>query len=241
VIQGAPSDGQPGSLSAGAALRTTAVPCRTVASCRSTSRLCAFRSSPCCPPQRTWLRWRSNGTTSCRISTRIPQRAERIRPQPTGGDGSSQGRSTGIVAQADTTPGAPATVAKIWLQGLAAAVSQAAPHTSPTGDNVPRLPSFSGYSPASISRVLGCPQCPDKDGRPRSRLRRGLLCVALTSGNMLMGVLSGRVSGAAHPPGPRGNVGAGDAGERGAHGRFSGGGHCACCVSSATTPHITGS
>ena len=164
MIQGAPSDGQPGSLSAGAALRTTAVPCRTVASCRSTSRLCAFRSSPCCPPQRTWLRWRSNGTTSCRISTRIPQRAERIRPQPTGGDGSSQGRSTGIVAQADTTPGAPATVAKIWLQGLAAAVSQAAPHTSPTGDNVPRLPSFSGYSPASISRVLGCPQCPDKDG-----------------------------------------------------------------------------
>jgi hypothetical protein len=32
---------------------------------------------------------------------------------------------------------------------------------------------------------------------PRSRLRRGLLCIALTSGNMQLQVLPGRVSGAA--------------------------------------------
>jgi len=41
---------------------------------------------------------------------------------------------------------------------------------------------------------IDCSICvPRQDSNLRSRLRRGLLCVALTSGNMLAEILSGRV------------------------------------------------
>jgi hypothetical protein len=40
-------------------------------------------------------------------------------------------------------------------------------------------------------------RCPRQDSNLRARLRRGLLCMALTSGNMLAEILSGRVWGAA--------------------------------------------
>jgi hypothetical protein len=52
----------------------------------------------------------------------------------------------------------------------------------------------------SYVRIYASEQCPRQDSNLRSRLRRGLLCTRLTSGNVLAGVLPGHVSGTGGKP-----------------------------------------
>ena len=48
-------------------------------------------------------------------------------------------------------------------------------------------------------RIYSSEQCPRQDSNLRSRLRRGLLCTPLTSGNEVPHTMIGGVSGAARP------------------------------------------
>jgi len=58
-------------------------------------------------------------------------------------------------------------------------------------------PSTQSIQDCRSARIYVFEQRPQQDSNLRTRLRRGLLCMALACGNMLEVILSGRVSGAA--------------------------------------------